>query len=196
MPYYRAAHEKLVKAVREAVADADRLLDNIRARLSQAHTDMDELLSKAARLKDGRAVFRFADGRVEDEDGNIIDPALTAHITWTPDMPSGEAYRSQGDRIEQLEAAEREALGIQTELGEIDNRAHDNENPFAPDELPQQAGRVMDLRERLDAIDADVQSANSDNLSSEISGADADVSASLSDLKKLPKINLGAGKKP
>lgn len=190
-PQYRIAHENLVSAVRDASSQADRMLDDIRIQLDEARDAINIMLSKAARLKDGRMVFKFADGRVEDENGNIIDDALTQHIIWTPDMPTGEEFRGLQDRINRLEDAEREVLGIQTEIGDINNRAHDNENPFTPDALQTQTDRVNDLRNQLEEIRTNVLETTSNKVQSELSLEDAELESATASGSKLPTIKIG-----
>lgn len=182
---YRKAHETLTDTLRSGLNEADSLLSQIRNQISEAKDALNDMLDKAPRLPDGRRVFRFADGSVKDEEGNIIDDDFAAHIHWPDNAPTGEGYFGLRIRIEDLRTREREVLGIETDLSDIHNRANDNDNPLTPDELEIETDRADGLRDRLDEIGKTIQPREAILAN----GVEFDVTSS--ETKVIPVIKIG-----
>lgn len=156
-PAYKLAHQNLMTAIRDTQDAAQTALDNVMSALASKRAMMDKLLSTAAKLPDGRYVFKDKDGNVRDEDGEIIAPELAATIKWTGHEPGYEYYHSYKRDIEALEQAEQELRGIETELGEMHNNANSNAAPRTPEELYADTNRSGTLKERIDEIEAGLQ---------------------------------------
>jgi len=154
---YKQAHAELITALHEGQQETQLALDRVAEALAIERTAMNDLLSSAAKLPDGRTVFRDKNGEVRDEDGNIVPDELAATIQWRGDEPSYEDYLVQRDRISALEAAENELRGTETELGEIHNNATTNDDPLTTDEIDAAKERTDALRERVKNIDAGIQ---------------------------------------
>lgn len=152
-PQYKVAHENFVNTVRSAQNATQSALDRVGSELISKRTLMKELLSNAAKLPDGVAVFEDKEGKVRNENGEIISDELAATIEWSGHEPSYEDYLSLKNRIQNLEQAENELRGIDTELGEIYERGHVNTAPLSQDDLRIETDRANVLKERVQEIE-------------------------------------------
>lgn len=125
-----AFHEKLDK-YDEATVRA--LMENEKA-LEIVQAKMDELLSRAHRLEDGRRVFKTEDGqRVFDEFGAELDRDIIDPNTIDDNAPTWESYQPLLLEKERL-GAEREALAIYQ--GKLDDaRERSSQEGFTVEEL-------------------------------------------------------------
>ncbi len=152
-PQYKAAHENFVITVRSAQNSTQSALDRVETELISKRTLMKELLSNAAKLPDGVAVFKDKEGKVRNENGEIISDELAAAIEWSGHEPSYEDYLVLKNQIKNLEQADSELRGIDTELGEIYERGHVNAAPLSEVDLRIETDRANVLKERVQEIE-------------------------------------------
>ena len=164
-PAYAVAHTNLMNSLRDAQVEAERVLNQLYEQLFAGQNHLEDILSNAARLPDGRAAFKYADGVMRDEDGNEIDTVLAATIEWRDSMPSGEEYDAAKERVQSIENAILEVQGIQTDLGDVYNRAMSEDNPLASTEAVEAEAETVDrLRERLEGITSSLRLNNEGHL--------------------------------
>lgn len=150
---YARAHRAAVTATNDAMNAAAQALSDINTDLMQTTADIDDILNRAATLPDGRKVFRDVNGKVVDQDGNVIAQALADGIMWRGDEPKYDEYRAATDHLDDLKRARDELLGIETELGGYQDELNDDENPVSPVMLDDITKRSDDLRDRINEIE-------------------------------------------
>lgn len=136
-PAYAAAYQR----ARDAIDRAQVVLDAALLENAQITEDLQERLEemegRAARLPDGRAVFRTADGSIRTADGHRLrSEALPASLIIPLDAPSYEDYALSRDALTSVRAHGQELSRVQTEV--IDparERLADEDNPLSLDEL-------------------------------------------------------------
>lgn len=186
---YRQAHENLMGSIRSAQTAIQMALERLLDYLQLERSIMDDVLSSAAKLPDGKKVFKDKHGNVRNEDGEIIPPELAANIEWTGQEPSYEEYLAQRQRIEELEAYERELRGIEIEIGEIHERGNRKNEPLTPEELERDTDRVDDLEKRTREIDANAKAQLSKDTEATTSNS---VKVSSTAQEKVPDISFGS----
>jgi hypothetical protein len=136
-PAYAAAYERACNAIDRAQAALDEaLLENAETveRLAQ---ELEAMEGRAARLPDGRAVFRANDGTLRTADGQRLrSEAVLASLIIPTDAPSYEDYAASRDALTDARERGHQLSRVQTEV--IDparNRTHDADNPLSFDEL-------------------------------------------------------------
>ena len=188
-PAYAVAHTNLMNSLRDAQVEAERVLNQLYEQLFSGQDHLQSVLSNAARLPDGRAAFKYADGVVRDEDGHELDAVLAATIEWRANMPSGEEYDAAKERVQSIENAILEVQGIQTDLGDVYNRAMSEDNPLATTETVEAEAETVDrLRERLGEIEANITSEQAYAPLASLAVNEATTDASLATDNTLPKI--------
>jgi len=152
---YAQAHQAAMTSLRSAETTVTNALDRLLANLEKEQAILDDMLSRAPTLPDGRKVFRDKQGNVKTLDGEIIDDELAASIQWHGDEPSLEETDQQNQRVSGLKDAANELRGIETELGGIRGELTNNEKP------PTQK-RVGELKERIEGLTSRTQKLASD----------------------------------
>ncbi len=113
--------------------DVSVLLSNIEtateAALERAQKALDDVTKNAARLPDGRAVFKDKDGNVWTEDGKRVDPKTTAGIVWPDGAPTREEYLERRRALEELRRYQVDVIG------KARDRMNDPDDPLSKDEL-------------------------------------------------------------
>lgn len=191
-PQYRLAHENLMDALRDAQHKTQDVLERVLAELSQERILMDEYLSSAAKLPDGTIVFKDKEGKVRNENGEIVPDELAASIRWRGDEPSYEVYAASKNRIEELEAAEAELCGIETDLGEIHERNTRNNDPLSIEEKHADTDFANSLKERVEAIDVNLFNHAPLEAKKEINQAADQFTADSPLNEKMPEITLNS----
>lgn len=186
-PLYRQAHDDLMTAIREAQSVTETALQKVLGELEIERTAYEEMLASAARLPTGERVFRDADGNIRTFDGEVISDERAETIQWRGDEPSYEDIKAKEARIKQLEQAESELRGIETELGDIHNGANQNDAPLSVDDLHGEKDRVDDLEKRATEIEL--------GLNTTASNIDNDVSTEVSKIESVagevvPNVNF------
>jgi hypothetical protein len=144
-PEFAQAYEQAMDALVDAEDAVQTALDQAIARAEETQRELDELMDKAMRLPDGRAVFMDQSGIVRDENGDAIDPVLVATLEWQGYEPS---YESRVEKIEADTRANARVLSIredQSELGEIREEMQNDDGTLTTE-------RVQELEEQSKAI--------------------------------------------
>ena len=140
-PEYRALYEELGETLSHAEANADAVIAEMRDR--------------AARLPDGRRVFRRADGSVVDEAGETFPVEFADGIQWPQGAPSAEAYFGALQRRDQMNALLTDWLDYRTDtLGGIRDRYEDRDDPMKKDGLK---GALDDIESRKPPHPSDIE---------------------------------------
>ncbi|MDJ0683492.1 MAG: hypothetical protein QNJ84_02210 [Alphaproteobacteria bacterium] len=144
-PAYAALYQDTVDMVNDHAAKAEAALEDAEQALATAEARLDELLQNAARLPDGRRVFRDADGTLHAEDGAPIDPVDAEGILWPDDAPSYEDYlahrRAVADARQKVEDWRDYLVSV---IGVARDRLSDEDNPLTADELRELQDRIRD----------------------------------------------------
>ena len=125
----------LYNAVGDLLDDAERKTETA---IAAAEADLQDTLDRAARLPNGAAVFRDANGDIRGEDGKIITPEDAAGIEWPDGAPSYAEYTQRRDRLDELRRYQVEVLG------HAGDRMNDEDNPAQKDELRQLENAIQD----------------------------------------------------
>lgn len=96
--------------------------------LELAELALNDLLSSAARLPDGRSVFRNVDGHIVGVDGKEISSDRINEVIWPNDAPTYEEYCVARDRVEALKT-------LEVDLADMQARAEDPDNPLSAEEI-------------------------------------------------------------
>ncbi|MEP5729560.1 MAG: hypothetical protein ABJL67_09295 [Sulfitobacter sp.] len=129
---YRALYEQLGENLSDAERNADHTIAAIQAALRKLEDDIADMDARAGRTLDGKSVFRTADGRVINEDGEELPPEIAEGIQWPPNAPTAEEYFGAKERHGDLAAGLEEWQGYRNDtLGGIRDRYEDRENPQA-----------------------------------------------------------------
>ncbi len=123
-PEYEALYNEVSGQLRQAEIATDK-------DLLAAEQDLNVLLENAARLSDGRAVFRDKNGDIVTQYGESVDKDLVAEIQWPTEAPT---YQDFLDQRESIDALRRYQVGV---LGGARDRLSDEDNPLDKDELEQ-----------------------------------------------------------
>ncbi len=143
---YRALYEDLGDKLGEAETTADVAIADLQSRIAAFDDRIDDMLDRAARLPDGRRVFRFADGRVEDEFGATVSPDIADGIVWPPNAPGGEEYFGAIEERNELQTHLEQWLDYRNNtLGGIRDRYDDRNDPM----------EKGDLKDALEQIETD-----------------------------------------
>lgn len=134
-PDYRMLYKTLGDSLSEAEATADQMIEAIRAALTAEQDANQDMRDRAPKI-DGKAIFRYSDGRVVDEDGNEIDPNVAAGILWPDNAPRAEDYfagvEREGGLRDSLDDWQAYRNGA---LGDVRNRYEDRDNPMSKDDM-------------------------------------------------------------
>ncbi|MEM9099046.1 MAG: hypothetical protein AAGC79_11035 [Pseudomonadota bacterium] len=129
---YRAVMDQLI-AAEAATAQA---LASAGAQLDEADADLAALRGRAARLEDGRIVFKDAEGRVRDEDGNVLSDIDPDSVLWPETAPSYEDWQQAHDHARAAQDTVDRVREYQVDvLGRARDRMSDQENPPSQEEL-------------------------------------------------------------
>ena len=121
-PEYAKAYTR----VKGLLNEAERLTENA---LIEAEAALEEIVARAVKLSDDRAVFKDKDGNVRTEDGAIVDVAIAAGIDWPDDAPSFEDYEQRKQRVDGLREYQVDVLG------NARDELEDEENPPSKERL-------------------------------------------------------------
>ncbi|MEM6311971.1 MAG: hypothetical protein AAF754_18225 [Pseudomonadota bacterium] len=150
-PIYRDMHHRTSQALAHAQNRLDQARDRIASMRQETEAEIEDMKARAARLPDGSAVFRDKNGAVRREDGSIVDQALADTILWRGDEPSYEDWKATNERLERLEEMEREVEAAQQEIGEMQDRLQDADNPPSLEELEDMQAQADDILSGLES---------------------------------------------
>lgn len=137
-PAYAKLYNDTMDALGDAEAATDRAIAKAQEALEDAQRQLEQTLSRAAKLPDGTRVFRDARGNVWNERRQRVSEAEAASIEWRGDEPAYEQFledsESVTDRLTRLEALQ--GYRVDT-LGSIRDRIADQDNPPSASEIEQ-----------------------------------------------------------
>lgn len=134
-PEYQKLYETLGDRLGEAEVTADQTIEAIQTAVTAQRYANQDMRNRAPKI-DGKAVFRYADGRVMDEDGNEIDPIIAAGIIWPDSAPTAEDYFAGVDRESGLRASLDDWQVYRNgTLGDVRNRHEDRDNPMSKEDM-------------------------------------------------------------
>lgn len=146
-PAYRALYKELGKRLSDAERRADTVLVDIQIALRKIEDDIADMEARAAKTLDGKLVFRTADGRVVDVEGDELPPEIAEGIQWPSNAPSAEEYFGAMQQQDELAASLEEWQGYRNDtLGGVRDRYEDRDNPQS----------IEGLKNALDLIEQDV----------------------------------------
>lgn len=154
---YRALYEALGDRLGSAEVEADEAIAALRVEIDNLDTLINDMRDQAARLPDGRPVFRHADGRVVDENGDAIAPELAEGVIWPTDAPSAEDYFAATDKRAALWdlMGQWEAYRNDT-LGGIRDRYDDRNDPMSKDDLKDALDQIETVRPKSISFEQDL----------------------------------------
>ncbi|MEO1324941.1 MAG: hypothetical protein AAFV59_18265 [Pseudomonadota bacterium] len=137
-PAYAAAYHNTWDRLNDAEQATQSALHNIEREIVELHTALSEMEDKAARLPDGRIIFR--DGgtaRIFTAKGlDVTNHPDVAAVQWPENAPDWRDYRTAQDRHEELDREHNDVLQYETDvLGTARDRMSDRDNPPSMDEL-------------------------------------------------------------
>ena len=142
-PVYRATYEQLGSELSAAEMDADQTIQSYETAIQVAEQRLSDMETGAARGPNGDPVFRYADGRVVDAEGQTLAPEIAAGISWPPDAPSAEEYFAAKEHLAALEGELNQWRGYRTDtLGSIRDRYESDGDPMSLDEMEDALSRM------------------------------------------------------
>lgn len=141
---YRETQERLLttfaidrQASRLAIADIDR-------RLADLARDRADMIARAPKLEDGRAVFRSADGSLYAEDGERLsdDAAARFDSAHGDALDAGKTWEQQRANLEERLALERE----RTEIVEWNERQEEWQRQVETGEMTQEELEALEFQ--------------------------------------------------
>lgn len=135
-PEFRPMYEELGAKLHEAETGADNNIADLEAALLGQQAINQGMRDAAAKLPGGKAVFRYADGRVIDEDRNGAPPEIADGIIWPESAPSAEDYFTGLQREADIRTSLEDWRTYRNDtLGGIRNSYDDREIPMSKDEM-------------------------------------------------------------
>ncbi len=147
-PVYRAKYEAFGVFLSEAETKADNLIEQTEAALAAVKGEIADAIDAAPKLN-GKAIFRFADGRVIDEDGNEVPPELSQGIIWPDGAMSADEFAALLDRRDDADTQLSDLYKFRTDLGDIRHRHDGNGEPYSIDDMDGLEGSYSDQLEDL-----------------------------------------------
>lgn len=134
-PAYAAQYRETQEALQSAQTRLDAMMDQVQVLLAEAHTALQDTLDRAARLEDGRRVFRDKNGNVTFEDGTDVDEVLAASVVWRGDEPTLKEVNARKSRVSGLDELILDIQTGQAWIGDIQIRMQDESDPVTTDEM-------------------------------------------------------------
>ncbi len=144
-PAYAALYRDTARTLHETQTFLDQSLEQVQAAKLETQAAMADALDKAARLPDGTQVFKDREGQVRQTDGSIVLDALVASIVWNGTEPTFEEMRTNKNRADGLDELESDILAGQVEIGAMQGRMDDQENPVSAEELDRFKDRAQEI---------------------------------------------------
>lgn len=183
---YREAHERAMLSFTNAGNAIDRAIEAGEEAHKTVRQQIDVYLASTARLKDGRYVMIAPDGTYRDETGKPISPEDVAELEGQP-IKEFKPYEGLTERKAQIEQDLAELRGWSVEVGDMKNRAMDQENPMRDEPLSEDKAHADDLVERAEekqrGFEAD---APNTDLNRDVKLLDSTVAAATMAMPQLP----------
>lgn len=146
---YREAHERAMASFTNAGNAIDRAIEAGEKALDKVRRQIDDYLLSTARLSDGRYVMIDVDGTYKDETGKPISADDIAKVDGQP-IKAFKPYEVLTGREAGIERDLAELRGWSVEVGDMQNKATDDEDPASREELDDMKERADDLTERAE----------------------------------------------
>lgn len=165
-PAYARLYQKTFDTLGNAENAAEAALAKLEAAHQKARQELQDILDHAARLPDGRRVFKDKQGQVWDEHGARVEDTEAAAIHWRGSEPTREDFARKAETAERLGDAIDDIKRGQVEvLGKYREELTDDSNPPS-------SSRMEEMDEGIQTFRRDVESTLRQN------GLATDVSAS------------------
>ncbi|WP_354435141.1 hypothetical protein, partial [Martelella mangrovi] len=102
-----------------------------------------------ARLPDGTLVFRGDDDLAYERDGALSDDPSAQNIIWREDHAKLSEIQHGDDRIQKVDAVEHELNSADQEVGIMQERYEDTDEPLSLDELDGMQDIIKGIQEDL-----------------------------------------------
>ncbi|MBL1437506.1 MAG: hypothetical protein COB08_015055 [Rhodobacteraceae bacterium] len=143
---YRDTETKL----RETQSTLDAALEQVQQLKTGAEAALSETLEHAARLPDGRRVFKDQVDQVLFENGDLVEDDLAAMIVWNGSEPSFEEMRAQADAVNGLIELEADIYTGQAEIGDMQERMADESDPITKDGMTSFNDRAEEINSGIE----------------------------------------------
>lgn len=144
---YREAHERAMSSFTNAGNAIDRAIEAGEKARERVRQQIDDYLASTARLKDGRTVMVDEDGTCRDQNGAPISAEDAAEVEGQPKR-AFKPYDEMRQRKDGIDRDLAELRGWSVEVGDMTNRAMDQENPTRGEPLVDDKAYADDLVER------------------------------------------------
>ncbi|MEM8575702.1 MAG: hypothetical protein AAGF48_13845 [Pseudomonadota bacterium] len=140
---YAQQYRQVMDQLMIAEAATARALAKAEAAQAQAEDDLQALRDRAARLDDGRLVFKDADGRVRDETGKILPDIDPDSVAWPMNAPTYEDWEKAQDHAQNAAETVDRVRDYQVDvLGRARDRLSDETNPPDENKLEEILGNI------------------------------------------------------
>ncbi|MBY0226132.1 MAG: hypothetical protein K2Q28_10040 [Hyphomicrobium sp.] len=143
---YRQSHERAVASFTNAGNAIDRAIMAGEKALDKTRQQIDDYLRSTARLSDGRYVMIDQNGIYRDEAGGEISAEDVAEVDGKP-IKAFKPYEVLDGRKTVVARDLAELRGWSVEVGDMHNRAADEESPASRQELDDMTERADDLEQ-------------------------------------------------
>ncbi|MFW8594714.1 hypothetical protein [Cribrihabitans neustonicus] len=150
-PEYAALYRETEEKLRDAQTRLDGALEKVHQLKAEADEAMLDIMTRAARLPDGAAVFQDQDGNIRYEDGTAVDADLAESIVWRGDEPTYDDMRAAAERVHGLSELENDIHTGQAEIGDMQERMADQDEPIAKDGMTGFQNRAEEIGANVDA---------------------------------------------
>lgn len=158
-PAYCQHYDRILHLLDQAQAKLDTAITQSAAAMERLETIVEDLEDSAAKMADGTAVFRAADGSVYTADGRKLSLDEVRDIEFSPDAPSWERYRYTKEALTKARTRMDKLDGIQTEvITPARDRMTNPDSPASRDDLDEIEG---DLTRAIEEIDVATKAAPS-----------------------------------
>lgn len=144
---YREAHERAMASITNAGNAIERAIAAGEKALDKARQQIDDYLRSTARLSDGRYVMIDRDGTYRDETGKPISADDISAVEGQP-IKAYKPYDELAGWKTDIERDLSELRGWSVEVGDMHNRATDEENPQSQEEKGNSQEYADDLEQR------------------------------------------------
>jgi len=135
-PAYAALYHETFDKLRATETATEAALEEALDLHGRLETERDDMLARAARLPDGPAVFRDANGAVWSEHGEELTSSDLDAILWPEDAPDYEPFRETSHALANTGQKVEALRGYQVEvLGHVRERMTDEDDPPSAQEL-------------------------------------------------------------
>ncbi len=135
-PAYAALYEEVTNLLSEAETLTEAAIEQAEEELRTANEALEDALSRAPRLEDGRRVFRDENGQIWSEDGDLITGVDAESVVWPENALTREDHLRRKEGVDEAQQRLDALRAYQTDvLGAARDRLSDPENPASRGEL-------------------------------------------------------------